>query len=551
MIDTSILSSFDQRRDPQYQEYYADAFRSEMQVVWQGTKFDSRAEIEQMCQFRALACSFKRSVLNVRRSRRLLYHYLTEFKVDQETDIINLMYKQLPVQSFVGKYLHNVCTNYKYPPRRQFGEKGAQNDDFKEIYDDARINGRFRYAHALARLMNVVAVRPVIRKDKLAVDILTPDLFRVETDPDDVHTATAIWYPITKGTDLLLIRWTDDVIETYQPGKSRPIDTEDNPYGEIPFCFLRLQEEEDFYGGGDNDLLEARMEANAMRFYANLSNKYESNGILLLTNTDIEDPSKVSIGPGTVLVKNGITNEAESELDPKGEFVSPAGQYTETDQLRRDRLTELLRLKGLPNSSLTDNPGLPLSGAARIAERMELTDIREEDGDALSLMEACFKQKMAIVWNTDMGGNLPVDEVISVVYQKERVILEPKDEYTMDMTLVSDFVTPVTEFVNKYSSVESEMTDDEVVDYVTKNRDLYDKTFGKQPLMALPGPGKVSETLGDPAAGTEGQLKPAEQIDTTAVGEGKAGVVNDPNQKPGAPPAKGGPPVPPPPPPKK
>lgn len=506
-------------------EYFTDAFRAEMQTVWYGTPYMAVNELENLCHFRALACCYKRSTINVKRSRRLLFQYLSEFQKKHDTDLINVLYKQLPVASFAHKYLSNICTNYKYLPRRRFGENGSQDEEFKPHYE-RHINKAFREAHQLARLMNIVAVRPIVWNGELAVRLLTPDHFRVETSAEDGMTPVAIWYPVTNDEGICQIkRWTADVIETLEGGKV--VGTDDNPYGELPYTFLRLTEGEDFYGGGDHDILEQRMEANAMRFHANLSSKYDTRSIMLLINTGI-DATKQALGPGAVITKDNVSADPTGEVEPRGEFFSPNGQYEQIDTLRRERRNELLRDRGIPNSSLTDQPGVSLSGASRIAERIELNDAREEDSDALAIMEAEFKRLAAVVLNKDLGLKLTVDNVISVSFQHEPVILEPKDEFTLEMTLVENFINPLTDLVNKFSNVENEMSDDDVRVYMNKNKALYEEILGKQPLMALPGPAKVAETLGDPSAGTEGLLKPAENIDTTAVEQGKAGVINQP-----------------------
>lgn len=467
---TPIRTAEKTRKTPTKREYAVDAFRADIAYVWEKTPF--AGEIESMCLFRAIACSYKRSPVNVKLSRRLLFHYLTEFRAAEETDLINLMYKQLPVSNYIGKYIQNVCTAYKLAPKRSFGEKGNEDEIFTPIYEKARINRGFRRAHSLARLLNCVAVRPVVRKEKLYTDILTPDLFRVELDEDG--EPAAVWYPIIVKGSTVLRRWTPEhIFDLDREDPRKVLHQEANPYGVLPFVFIRFQEEEDWYGGGDFDLVEQRMEANAQRFYANLSSKYESHGIMVGKNLGFKAGDEPSLPPGALINQNGLTGDPDGELPPSIEFISPQGQYMEVDQLRRDRVHETLRMKGVPNSMLNENTGLYPSGAAMMSERMELNDVKEEDTESLRVAEAEFKLLVAIVLNADMGENLPENDAISIDYQREPVVMEPKDEYELELKKVTDYVRPLTDLVNRYSG--QQMTDAEAVKFYRKNRELWEK----------------------------------------------------------------------------
>lgn len=465
-------------------EYAVDAFRAELDYVWGATKF--ALQVPEMCQARAIACSIKENPINLARSRRLLFHYLSECKKDRDDSLINIFYKQLPIDDAgISKYLSNVCTLYNKPPQRSHGEKGSEDKLFVPVYEAFTVDLYYQMAHEWTRSGGIIAMRPVIRLNELTFDILTRDLFNVVTHPDDPHKAIEVWYPETVNGELQLVKMTDRVIEyRRRDDPEKLIKSIPNDWGEIQFVFVRRRIEEDFYGGGDFKLVEQRMEANSQRWYANLSSKFDSHGIIIATNTAEHDEDEededgdIRITPGTIISRNGISNGgADDEAPPDVKIINGSGQYNEVDSLRKGRIHEGLRSRGVPQSNLDENPGVAPSGEARKAERAELDSAREKDVAYLTKMEKAMKRKIALAINDapvmidgKLVKNLPVNDKLTLQFRREPVLMAPKDQLEHMTALVDEDIISIAAIINEFGS-EGQVDDTKAIEIIRRNRE--------------------------------------------------------------------------------
>lgn len=484
-----IEPSREKAGSPPRTEYYSDAFRSEISYVWGNTQF--APQITSMCLFRALATCVKRGQKHVAASRRLLSHYLSEYKAGKARDYINTMYKQLPVSTdIVRKYISNTCTLYKWAPTRTFGKNGSEDEIFQPVYEEYKVNRVLRRLHRVGRVVNTPAIRPIVRGQMLEFEILTPDNYRVELKGGSGRQVEAIWYPVSLpqpdgSCKLVLRRMTATKIEDRDKDDPKKIIASvDNEWGEIHFAFLHLEEDDDFYGGGENDLLELRMEGNGQRLAANTSVKYDGHSIMIATNIldepdDEDEDEEVSLPPGAVISRQGVTQGEDMPVPPSVQFVGGSAQYGEIDDLRRKRQHEGLRNKGIPEYSLDENPGLPPSGAAMEVANRELDDVKEEDSEALVMVERDLKRKIALAINEApvivgeaLVTGLPVNKILSVEYARDRVVLEPIDEWDLDKEKLDKDVISVVDFVEEHGRYGRRPSDEEAITYIRQNRKL-------------------------------------------------------------------------------
>ena len=495
-------------------EFYENAFVGDLTAVWGGSPFEG--EIPQMAQCRAYACLLKRSNAYVKLDRKMMFHYMRgEYGYESDNDILNLYYRQLPVGNPFEVVLSQTYTLYRQPPSRVFGDKDSPlNKRAQELYQECGVNSILSRVIVKAGLSPAVAVRPVWRDGNPSFEAILPDLYRVRVNPDNPLEATEIAYQRIVDVDgerkTRIVHWTSDAIYYREPGNWKRVhEQEANPYGELPFAFMRLREGDDFYGEGDWDMVEAAMKSRKTEFAASLdiSNSF---GVWLVLNTGkSKNADSVKIAPGYVIVTDGVGDPAEGQNpEPVVENVTSSGQYEQIDQTRRDRDAEFMRRKGLPTSIVSAEPGNVASGVSRYIERLGLIERREDLYEPLGEFEERLKRKIMIVAQVDSNGlhrfsDAEIATPVNVDYADESLVMESDKEFTYDKDRLKDGVLSLSEFVRKWGNVDKGISDADAAKFIQENKKLYIEAYGNQSAIngAVPESSDGAAAAGRAASG--------------------------------------------------
>lgn len=261
------------------------------------------------------------------------------------------------------------------------------------------INTVDKMAIRLARLSNVSLTQVFFDKKKrrLVYRVEPAYKFYVESNEINVNEMELLaydrYYTIGDKEELYTVVWTNEAhykLDSYD--NNIPVGNNlemVNPYkdsygnGIIPFAVLRVNESEDFWGEGQNDLINFNEIINIM-----LSDLLDS-GILMgsavtpvATNLDLvykaEDgstrPKKLSIG-----MKHPITaeNVRSDMVTPKLEFIKPDTPIQEIRDIIDWHIKLIAITKGLnPNSLIMETKST--SGYSKIMDAMEEIHIRED-----------------------------------------------------------------------------------------------------------------------------------------------------------------------------
>lgn len=452
---------------------YQSAFALSFSVVWGSTIFAN--EVSNLAYFRALTCFYGSTQDDLSYRRKLMYAYLrNDFGSDSQDDTINQLYNVIPVQSSLKRVLRNLCGLYSQAPNRKFG---VVNPAIAEAYKKSNINSSFKYAHKLGRLCNTVLVMPTVRDFKIEIDVLPPDLFRVDTDPKDFKKITALWIPISTidkaGSPVYTFKvWTKETYQTLDL-EGREITSEVNPYGVIPGCILQFENDStDFYGGGNYDLLDAIIDDNKSKFLANNDLVYTSFSVWIATNLGTEI---TKIAPNRVMKVNKVSNDVSQDSPPSLENVSGNGVFPNIELTRTDRNKEALRNQGIPESLVSANPGLAPSGAALKADRQELMEIRVEDTDVFSRFENEFYPVFAKVVNHGLSLGLPGQCSVSVDYIEPQEYIDPKDALADKQAQFDAGIIGAKDYLNYFVTNENITTDEQAIEFMSKNLSLRER----------------------------------------------------------------------------
>lgn len=439
-------------------EYYYDAYASDYTNIWRGIESvsGSREELTWLSYYRALTAFLRSDPESIIDRRRLLYYYLkAEFKTDAASDTLNRYRKQLPVDSTVRRVVRNMCAAYDEEPTRRFAEFDGTHELMVSLYQAMRSASALPRIYQRARMTGLVPVRPLYLNGKWTLDYMTPDQFRITTDPDDWRTVTSITYPQASRTSgIEYLTWTaDSKITTSYNGVET---SEDNPYGRIPWVMLRLGDEDGVYPAGMMELVESQLDNNKIKWLSSVNLTFAGSPVWLALNMGT---SQLTLSPDKIISIDGVTAGEGQDIPPQLDVISPEPAYQAIDDFRREREKVMQQNEGIPSSMVSDSGGQPPSGVARLIERQELLEIRYADQKALTEFERELATVVALVAQVDAGVTVG-DVDLTINFAEETMYLDPQDEYALDKTKLLDGSTAPEAFYRKWGGLSG--TDDEL-----------------------------------------------------------------------------------------
>ena len=475
------------------ESFYRNAFFPGMSQVWGNTIFKN--EVEHLCFSNALASFLRNTMEGEMERRKLLYYYLSpNFDTDSTDDILNEMAGVLPTDNLeVLRALRSICVIYNDQASREV--KGKNNTLLLEILEKLSFDSIMQKIYRAAKLCGEVAVRPRFWNKEPQLYYLTPDKYRVKWDA--YGQMTEFWAHFTKEENLELRDyfhvWTKDAYKVKNTSQEdqefefngKKLMVLKNPYGRIPFEILtmgdRYTDNNENYGSNLWELCRAQLECNKLDLLSNENVIYNGFAVWLLLNTNLESNKEntVKFGPRKMISINGLTDEDEI---PSIQAISPTPQYQELEALKSEKIKKVLKNHGLPNSWLTDNPGIPPSGAAMKADRIELEEIRREDINILKPFEKKLIALIAQVLNTDQAsdykGKFSEEYEIQIDYAELSVVTEPKNELEYMNSLKSQGLITPLEYVKSLTGNENIKTDNDAITFINDNKELFAQTGG-------------------------------------------------------------------------
>lgn len=492
----------------QYTPFYELAFGQEYSALWNGTPFEN--EVGNLSYYQALTAFYNADGQSIADRKKLLFRYLTgEWKADTPQDTLNRAYKQLPVDSIVARSVRNMTNLYSESPTRTWETTETLQSVWEALYSDIDADFWLREAHRHARLSGICAMRYYkTASNAVRWQLLTPSQFRVKINADDSLTVDEMWIPYAQQTKTQAVTlngfgsgtipndymdientvfhvWSADEFRVYDRNL-RLVKSEVNPYGRIPFVYVRTGSSNDFYTGGMMELVSAQMELNKLRLISNLSATWDTETIKHFINLDLDQQGTALLRSGAVLTNNGVREGEGLDMPPEVRFYAPDGSYSEVEEFRQSRQQETLRNQGLPESMVSGSATVQ-SGISRVIERLELTEIRRDDIVAMRRAERELSDLIALVEDVDGADTrLKVGTRFSVDYAEQAVYIPPAEEYELDRMKVKDFVISEADFIRKWGGLEGVVSDENIVERSAEIRELNERIKGSQAEEATP-----------------------------------------------------------------
>ena len=322
------------------------------------------------------------------------------------------------------KMIDRLAVVYKEPADRYIIK---EDEDVEELTDylyqilPEDINSKDKKAQRFAKLFNTSLTQIYFDKNtgKIGFNIEPSHKYKVKTDYDDPYKITELSYEkyflnSKQEEELFTVVWTED--EHYKmdsDGKKYPVgenedkknpfrDNEDN--GAIPFPFLMTEEGEDFWGIGQDDLVNVNEMINfLLTFLLNDAIVLGTSGTLLAVNLNLAEKG---------VEKNSIKKIRTGRRHPivveqaRGDLAAPGLSYVSTNPLIIEiqnsidyRIKQIAVLKGLnPNTILSEIKDT--SDYQKMMDVAEMIEIRRDDIEPCRAYEKRRFDIIRIVNNT-------------------------------------------------------------------------------------------------------------------------------------------------------
>lgn len=306
-------------------------------------------------------------------------------------DLLNITKKIINLSSVV----------YNDPAQRTLvNDNGDESEDFTNYFNEIlpdNINSKNKKALRYAKLFNTSLTQVIFDKNAGKINLLIEPScnYKVKPSEEDYFKPEVIGYDKEftnfKGEkEVYTVIWTE--IDHYKIDsngvKSAIKDNEDmeNPFGVLPFGILRLQEDEDFWGIGAEDVVNVNEVINfLLTFMLNDSILLGTGGIPVLINTGITKQSerKNDVKKPRLGRRHPITIEDARSTDlypPSVSFVNTDADLLAIQNSIDYRIKQVAVLRGLnPNTILSQVKDT--SDYQKMMDSLEQIEIRRDDLD--------------------------------------------------------------------------------------------------------------------------------------------------------------------------
>lgn len=257
---------------------------------------------------------------------------------------------------------------------------GEPDENLDKILKDIKFFPKVKEALKKALFVNTV-VSQVVKRDVIEIDNLMPDEISVITGLDYLKfTGIAVTRFDPNKKELYQAVWTDSehyILDSF--GNSKDVtDSEGNsnnkvnPYGEMPFSTLRINDGIDFYGEPNWDLYLNQVSIIVQLMQTDYAMMFNSFPIWVATNLELKDNEVLS--PGKIIK---LDNVKADEQPPQLDSYSPEFDFANQRESIDWRIKTTLSNMGLPASSASIDETAQ-SGVAKQIDEIELREIRTD-----------------------------------------------------------------------------------------------------------------------------------------------------------------------------
>lgn len=325
---------------------------------------------------------------------------------------------------------------YIEPPMRTMQGGTIKDADFlKEISAAALLDPKMKLANRYSKLLKTILLRPVWRKGKMDLDILTPDIVDVSygDTPEQLESVLITHYPNSnKYDEVTYSLWTDEVFQRLDYQGS-VLETQDNPYHMLTFIPIwdRIPTSDFWLSGGDDLIIiqEAINEKLTDLMYVLRMQGFGQGYI----KGETSSPFGITVGPGSM---------TQLPIDGEIGYVATHAPIEQILDSIRFLIKQSAVMNGLSASSLNTEPSEE-SGISKIISNRELEELRRDDIELFRGYEHQLFNLFRIIWNThNPTKKISENSQLQIDFYDPKPQTSPKDqaetwERQLDMGIIS------------------------------------------------------------------------------------------------------------------
>lgn len=292
------------------------------------------------------------------------------------------------------KIINVLGMTYLKPALREIEGSASDQEIYTEIIKSSALPIKMKTASRYVKLLKTIMLRPVWRRGKLEIDILTPDVLDVGTGetPEQLEWIVITHHPESgRNEEIEYSLWTADAVRRLNY-RGQEIGNEPNPYGVLPFVPLwdRVPTT-DFWVSGGDDLINAQEVIYEQLTNLGYTMKFQSFGVMVLKG---QSDSQIQFGPGHAV------HVGENE-DVK--FESTKSPFKDALSVIEFTLKQVAIMHGISASMLSTDV-TEESGVSKIVGNRELDELRTDDLALFAVYEERLFDMIRTVWNTHNPG---------------------------------------------------------------------------------------------------------------------------------------------------
>ena len=357
-------------------------------------------------------------------------------------------------------------------------DDAAVQDVINEVMADGMLKVALKKWECYSNAVELAALHPVwddARKGFKFRVFHQGQLFVAQKDEDPEEADAIIyrreWYDSINKRDVIdYVNWSDEYAFIFdQNGTERSANPETNPdmvnpYGMIPFAFLRAQlPEGSFFPEVSEELTTAQIEIDLLLTYINQLCRLQSFGVPVAENW--QGNGEIIIDPSLVLK---IPAPIAGEPGGKFSFVTPPNTLPQLLEVLKDKLSRLLVRYGLPPSAFRLG-GTASSGYAR---KLENFDLKRHRIDAIPLMTYALRDLWRIIlrmYNVHNGTNVAENALIMIDYPEPEYEDDPTSAATKVDIMMKKIKAGVASPIDWAKQENPDLDDDAAEAFVTEN----------------------------------------------------------------------------------
>lgn len=369
-----------------------------MALIWAQAK--ARSEMNRLKTYQDMAAFYNNDY-------EIICEYLKEFTLGNP-------YSAETIAGFKGQFVHRdqlrkilrkiTAGIYTQRPVRKLilnpeAEEPAEDQNFAKFLEEIKYHDAVIKAFDAASYFNTVLVMPVYipATKKIRLDVITPENFRVETDPADYLRITGLAVRKMYEDEIQSAIWTDAehfIKDAF--GNTKAVNgNEDmkNPFGKIPVAVLRLRDGNDFFGEPNWSLFDFQRRFDVALTDKMLAEQKITHHVWFGINTKLAQGKRLAAGE---LIQ--VEHNNPETVVPSLESLTANYDFTSLRENAEWDYKNLAQSQGISASNVSSETE-DLSGIAKMVDNQELQESRIEKMNKLYDFEIELMQTVRMVAN--------------------------------------------------------------------------------------------------------------------------------------------------------